>query len=134
LYIADSTISQAVFETSSEEYSQVDLSLFQTSYGLPQKTPINVGEGPTTACTFDTCLEGNLDLQYIMGLAQQSPTAFWFTNGESSSAAADPFVDFVISVPYNYTTLSISWGGPEVVRLKILIGFIQYLFIFLVIC
>jgi hypothetical protein len=102
-----------VYETTPTYFSQNDLTQFQKTYNLTLQAAIDVGQKPITSCTFSSCLEGNLDLQYIMGLAQKSPTAYWWTNGTASTVTADSFVDFLYSVPSNYTTLSISWGAEE---------------------
>ena len=31
----------------------------------------------TFACTVEDCIEGNLDLQFIMGVAQNVSTVYW---------------------------------------------------------
>lgn len=41
--VGNSTQSQSVFETNNMGYSQADLSLFQTTFSLPQETAVSVG-------------------------------------------------------------------------------------------
>jgi hypothetical protein len=59
------------------------------------------------------CFEGNLDLQYMMGIAQDTQTVYWYEGG------SDPFVDYVTNVaddPDPPLVNSISWGSVEQVR------------------
>lgn len=56
---------------------------------------------------------GNLDIQYIMGVAQQTISIFWY---EPSNSAVDPFVQWVTDVandPNPSLTNSMSWGSNE---------------------
>jgi hypothetical protein len=65
---------QSVFETSNEYMSQGDLKTFQTRYALTQQKAIAVAGFTTNACSLsgspNDCFEGNLDIQYIMGISQ----------------------------------------------------------------
>jgi len=73
------TQSQSVFETSEQSYSPTDLSLFQSTYNLPQQAALHPFGFNTTQCSGSTdCTEGNLDVQYIMGVAQQTATIYWY--------------------------------------------------------
>jgi hypothetical protein len=56
------------------------------------------------------CLEGNLDLQYIMGMAQSTVTIYWYCEG------LNPFVTWITDVadsPHPPTSNAISWGSIE---------------------
>lgn len=67
-------MNQSVFETSSESFSQSDLATFQNTYSLTKQRAIDVGGFEISSCTVNTCGEGNLDIQYIMGVAQVTNT------------------------------------------------------------
>jgi tripeptidyl-peptidase I len=78
--------SQAVFANSNQELSLGDLRLFQEQYGLPRQALANeVGNHVSrSGCTHPdvaTCLESNLDVQYIMGVAQGVPTTYHYWAG-----------------------------------------------------
>ena len=124
--LADSSLSQAVFETGAaydstsktyipESFSQSDLRKFQTHYGLTiqNATEKNINATVGNGCTFDFCGEGSLDIQYIMGIAQQAQSIFWY---EDPNVVFEPFLQFLIDV-YNMknppSVLSISWGSDE---------------------
>lgn len=115
--LGSTSISQAVFETNSESFEQSDLNLFQSSFGLTQQAAIPIN---TTALlsgcgtTNHSCTEGSLDIQYIMGIAQKSPTYYWYVS--SSAGNGDPYYQFLVQVagtPNPPTSLSISWGSYE---------------------
>lgn len=81
--------SQSVFETINETFSRADLTQFQTSFSLPLQQPStiiggHVDEGPCGG-GFGNCGEANLDIQFIMAMAQSIPTTYWYdTNGLTS--------------------------------------------------
>jgi tripeptidyl-peptidase-1 len=66
------SISQSVLQMRGSSYSTVDLQMFQAAFDLPMETPSVIGGHQITdlSCTPSECGEGNLDIQYIMGLAQ----------------------------------------------------------------
>lgn len=69
--IGTSMLNQSVFETDSEYFSQSDLLTFQQTYSLTQQAALDEGGFETTNCgLIDNCDEGNLDIQYIMGISQ----------------------------------------------------------------
>ena len=68
--VGNSHLQQAVFETSNEYYSPSDLLQFQNTFGLPRQAAFDHNGFNTTDCVSKDCYEGNLDLQYIMGVAQ----------------------------------------------------------------
>ena len=112
-FVGSSSLSQAVFETSNQNFQQSDLLQFQTNYGLTKQAADVIGTTASTSCTFSTCYEGSLDIQYIMGVAQNISSIFWYSSGTTSG---DSFLDFVTTVASTAkppSTLSISWGGIE---------------------
>lgn len=72
--IGSGKLSQSVFETSSEYYSPNDLTQFQETYDLTVQAAEDIGGFTTDSCSLSgspmDCYEGNLDIQYIMGVAQ----------------------------------------------------------------
>jgi len=107
-------LSQAVFETQGESFSQNDLAKFQSIYKLRQQAALVEGTvlNPSETCSKSNhCEEGSLDLQYIMGIAQDVNTIFWYTYDKG-----DNFLNFLLDVsatPSPPTALSISWGANE---------------------
>jgi subtilase family serine protease len=106
----DPTQRQAVFETNYQMFSQDDLRAFQSHFDLPTQPALDPYGYSTTDCVAHSCHEANLDLQYMMGVAQGTQTICWYQGG------GDPFVDFVTAVA-NSThpplVNSISWGAVE---------------------
>jgi tripeptidyl-peptidase-1 len=66
-----------------------------------------------------SCGEANLDVQYLMSVAEQAPTTFWSIEGPASKQA--PFLDWIMQVA-NTTNPplvhSVSYGGIEDPRAK----------------
>lgn len=111
--LGSSHMSQSVFETADEMFSQTDLKQFQEEFGLTVQAALNHGGTVSTSCTVNSCGEGNLDIQYIMGIAQQVVSTYWYVDG------SDPFVDFVTELadmPNPPLVNSMSWGSVEQVR------------------
>jgi tripeptidyl-peptidase I len=113
--VGSGDIQQSVFETTTEYYSTNDLKAFQLNYNLSIENPISIGGHQLTDCPVDstsqTCVEGNLDIQYIMGAAQNVTTVFWYV-----SASQDPFLAWIIAAGNEKnppTSNSISWGIIE---------------------
>ena len=71
--------SQAVFETSGQTYSSVDMAIFENAFSLPTSQPngdIN-GHMTSRACLgVEDCAEANLDVQYLMAIAQNVSTTY----------------------------------------------------------
>jgi hypothetical protein len=113
-----SSLSQSVFETANEYYSQSDLTAFQTTYGLPQETANDIGGFETSACSTDdyyygskNCDEGNLDIQYIMGVSQGTASNYWYV-----AATGNPYVTWITDLasdPNPSQSNSMSWGSIE---------------------
>ena len=70
---------------------------------------IAVGASETTTCS-SSCNEGNLDLQYLMGVAQGTATIYWYVAG------TNPFISWALDVADESDppkANSISWGSIE---------------------
>ena len=69
--------SQAVFETSGQTFSTVDMAIFESTFDLPIAQPttdINDHIIDTACKNLKDCAEANLDLQYLMAISQNTPT------------------------------------------------------------
>jgi len=112
---ATSKADMGVFESLGQSYSDSDLALFQKQYHLPrQKVSKIVGPNNPNACSSnpDDCAEANLDVQYIMALAQGAPMTYWSVKDNNG----DIFLDWAKQVSKVKTApqvFSISYGGPE---------------------
>jgi subtilase family serine protease len=118
LYNIDSNIgsyliNQSVFETSNEDYSPNDLLLFQQQYDQTQEAAIDIGGDISNTCGDPgaaDCTEGNLDIQYIMGVAQRTTSFYWYVRG------ANAYVNWITDVGEEVnppTSNSMSWGSDE---------------------
>ena len=98
---------QSVFATRDESYSQLDLYRFQKFFELPLQSvdQLNDPRAKSPQWCKDTglCQEGNLDLQYIMGIGK-SPTKFGYSDFEMGMYLRDVFDSgkppLVISISY----------------------------------
>ena len=112
--IGQASLNQSVFETASEYYSQNDLTQFQNTYGLTKQTAVDIGGFQTSSCNSkNNCDEGNLDIQYIMGVSQVTASNYWYV---ASTASSNPFVTWVTDLanaPNPPHSNSMSWGGIE---------------------
>ena len=111
--LGDPYFTQTVFETQQQYYSDADLLTFQSKYDLTIQAVNNIGGFETSSCGTGSinCQEGNLDVQYIMGIAQNIHTIYWY-NGDNS----DPFLAYITAIANQYnppTVHSISWGSIE---------------------
>ena len=114
IYVASPALSQSVFETASEVFSTSDLASFQATFGLPQQQPDAINGNAVANCAGMACQEGNLDVQYMMGIAQGATTIYWY-EGQNS----DPFLAFLVDIMTNQAVSkvnSISWSATESVR------------------
>jgi subtilase family serine protease len=110
--IAESSFNQSSYQMSNEYFSQSDLQQFQQTYQLTVQPAISIGGHDTSTCTTTTCSEGNLDIQYMMGIAQKAATIFWYV----ASDTGDPFVSWITTVSSLDNppqSNSISWNALE---------------------
>jgi len=106
--------SQGVFASAGQILADGDLTLFQKTFGLPLELPMDIGGHMTTdTCVgVSDCAEANLDVQYMMGMSQDVPTTFWYTEDESSAT----FMNWVVQVSDLSNppkVFSVSYGIPE---------------------
>lgn len=89
--IGDASLNQSVFETSTEYYSPTDLTTFQERYDCTVQSAYSIGGHQATTCNVGQvdCSEGNLDIQYIMGVAQVTSSIYWYV---ADTTSTDPFV------------------------------------------
>lgn len=94
------TVSQSVFSTIGQSFSPSDLSTFQQLNGIPAN-PIAAAVGQDAsdaicATSTSSCIEANLDVQYMTSIATLSPTTYWYQSTASSNS--NEFVDWIMSV------------------------------------
>ena len=94
-------------------FSPNDLATFQSIYNLVrQPALINDPTHSTNSCSGGNCNEGNLDLQYLMGMAQSVPTKYY----HQPNNVGNVFVSWITTVSTQNpvpTVNSISWGSFE---------------------
>jgi hypothetical protein len=110
---------QSVFETNQESFSNQDLATFLRTNSLPQQKAVAVGGGETDTCSLSgstgaSCFEGNLDVQFITGIAAGSgaTTEVWHVDADTG----DPFLNWILAAsqdPSPPAVTSISWGNDE---------------------
>lgn len=110
-----SLASQAVYESIGQSFSPSDLSIFQRAFNLPNQ-PVAVdinGHESDQACKANNgndCVEANLDVQYLMAVAQSVPTTYYYWDGQ------DFLLEWIIEVsnmPKPPLVFSISYGIDE---------------------
>jgi len=106
-----SDVTQSVFEACDQVYSPSDLSSFFAMYGYHDETMSREidSKGSDQICVAnpDDCGEANLDVQYIMSIAQNAPTTYWY---------ADDFIPWITSVASDHNppdVHSLSYGIEE---------------------
>ena len=104
---------QCVYASLNQYYSPDDLSQFQTAYGLNQQRVSTVigGHESSPFCNSNpsSCIEGNLDVQYIMAASPVSPTTFWYTDTNYFTE----WLTTVANTPNPPLVFSISYGAEE---------------------
>ena len=86
----NSSPAQCVYASIGQTYSMADLLAFETVFELDQ-TPImktkRFGHKIAHTCNHpESCLEANLDVQYMVGVGQGIPTTYWYEPDYSSSS------------------------------------------------
>lgn len=109
-------VTQAVYETMGEGASPSDLVSFQQLFELTSQKISQATDAPVydDACYYSDCGEGNLDVQYIMGIAQNTFTIYDYWS--SRHQPYDWMLGWITSVAENpnpANTYSISYGGSE---------------------
>ena len=116
--------SQAVYETIGQAFSPSDLALFQRQFGLPNQAVAHDvgGHMSNNACKANNgndCIEANLDVQYLMAVAQSVPTTYYYWAGEDFllewiqevADMVDPPLVFSISYGVDEDELPSSYGN-----------------------
>ena len=99
---------QAAYSGYKNYFSPMALAYFQKNISIQALQPaLSVGGHVTDDSALNSA-EGNLDIQYLMGLSQGSPTTFWHSNGGLSQWLIE-----VASTPNPPLVLSISYGADE---------------------
>lgn len=104
-------VSQAVYESLGQQTSPSDLTYFQNFFNLPlQAITRDIGGNVNnSACNNpDNCGEANLDVQYLMGMAQGANTTYYYTDDWMFG-----FLDAVSDSDSPSDVYSISYGGYE---------------------
>lgn len=111
--------SQGVYETLSQTFLPSDLALFQSTFSLKSyAVSTYIGNIPSntvcssTSTAFNYCGEATLDVEYILAVADQVPTTFYYDSSSSSD-----FVSFVVSLANSSNpahVYSISYAAYEV--------------------
>jgi tripeptidyl-peptidase-1 len=117
--VASKGATQSLFEISNapQDFSPADLKKFQNSFNLPEQAVSDIiGSNQAILCLLDPnyCGEANLDVQWIMAIAQGAPTTYWSV--KESSSSDDPFLDWILAVANTSNpplVHSISYGSVE---------------------
>lgn len=108
------TASQSIFASIGQSFNPSDLTLFQQYLSIPHQSVYIANNHTTDICLgYETCLEANLDVQYITGMSQGTNTTFWYVN---ESGSVDPFLQYLVDLlelTEPPMVNSISYGGPE---------------------
>jgi len=106
--------SQAVYATLDQSFSPTDLEFFQSLFRIPKKSVSAATNGhmDNDACvtSLSHCIEANLDVQYIMAIAPDVPTTFYYWNGD------DVWLEWITTVANDFNppdVFSISYGSYE---------------------
>jgi len=113
---------QAVYASIDVSYSVPDLHLFESIFNLPEPGPVLRNRGGhvlNVPCGSnpDNCFEGQLDMEYIIGIGQNISTTYWYEVDMSTSSftffligvANDPDPPMVVSISY---AMSEHWVSP----------------------
>jgi subtilase family serine protease len=111
-----SSVSQGVYESKNDALNPDDLTYFQYYFGLPPDEIANKigGHVSTSACANhgELCRESNLDVQYLMGIAQKVPTTYYYSANDKQNW----LLTWILKVADLKTPVdvwSISYSGAE---------------------
>lgn len=109
-----SLASQAVYESLEQYYSPADFATFNKQYNIPaQPEPTDIGGYVSdSVCQSDanSCAEANLDVQYLIAVAQNTPTTYWY---DGSNDAFLSWIKDVSATEKPPLVNSISYGAIE---------------------
>lgn len=110
---------QTLYESLNQAFLPSDLTLFQQTYNLPIKPVDNMygleipsGDTCLGVNGANNCAEASLDIQYIMAVAQNVSTTYWYDVGNDYN-----YKNFIVNVSsFSHPSLvfSISYGTYEV--------------------
>jgi tripeptidyl-peptidase-1 len=96
LKVTNKNATQALFESIGQQFSPSDLRNFQNEFNLTRtKIEKYVGPNDPSVCLREkgNCSEANLDVQYILAVAQGASTWYW-----NAPADLEPFTEWIFSV------------------------------------
>ena len=107
--------SQGVYETNNQWFSPSDLAAFESFMGVPSETvAVDIGgHSSNNSCATqggDNCYEGNLDIQYMIGVSQVTPTTYYYID---EAAFIYKWLITLASSTSPPLVLSVSWGETE---------------------
>ena len=113
--IGSSKVSQGVYESSSESFSPSDLTAFQKFMGIPtEAVAVDIGgHSANNACASaggNNCMEGNLDVQYLMAVSQVTPTTYYYIDEKNFIL---DWLTQMASLANPPLVLSVSWGAED---------------------
>jgi hypothetical protein len=115
--VGNNLTSQAVYESLNQTLSPSDLSTFQTYFSLPQEKIAGDYNGhvndQTCLTSPDDCLEANLDVQYLMGVAQKVPTYYYYWNYTQNADNWLNWITAVANLSDPQDVYSLSYSGYE---------------------
>jgi tripeptidyl-peptidase-1 len=112
-----SSVSQGVYESKNDALNPDDLTYFQYYFGLPPEEVTDQigGHVSTSACATnhgELCRESNLDVQYLMGIAQKVPTTYYYSANEKQNWLLSWILE-VADLKTQVDVWSISYSGAE---------------------
>ena len=109
----NSQSTQLIYGTIGQYFSPADLTDFQRRFSQPlDAVDFDVGNHKSDSICISSpssCVEANLDLQYIMATSQKSPTTYWYSNSNSFAT----FLVAVANLANPPLVMSISYGADE---------------------
>ena len=115
--IGNSSMQQAIVTAGEEFYSPTDLTSFQKHYKLPLQAATTPYGYTTTDCINESCKNGNVGIQYISGLAQNTTTVYWHVPYSSTTDPLLTWITKVASMKNPPLVHAIPWGNMEQVFL-----------------
>lgn len=113
----NSLSSQSVYESLNQTYSPADLTQFQTNFNLPvEAVAKDIGgfnESITCVDSPGDCGEANLDVQYMMAVAQNIPTVYFYDPDASDDTFLLGWAEELLNMPNPPLVNSISYGAAE---------------------
>eukprot|EP00164_Ancoracysta_twista_P002173 GFYU01002869.1.p1 GENE.GFYU01002869.1~~GFYU01002869.1.p1 ORF type:complete len:645 (+),score=223.97 GFYU01002869.1:133-2067(+) len=118
--------SQAVAEFpgggAAEYFDESDYNQFLQTFNLPQPQTVTVhgdneqGDRSCESGLYDRCGEADLDIQYMVGVAENIPATFWITAPSSAEQGLEPFLKWATDITEEDNpplVFSVSYGFPE---------------------